>query len=97
MQTANNYLDVGVIGFVTANPDKVLLWLVLFSTFPFPKHDDLEDLLAVWIDNEAKHFYWQNLEPYKWATESISTVQCSAWWLEHSIYVSVHSNGSYKS
>ena len=64
MQTENKYLDVGVISIATANPDKVLLWLVSFSTFPFPKHDNFEDLLAVWIDNEAKHFYWQNLEPY---------------------------------
>lgn len=66
-----------MISIVTANPDKVLLWLVLSSTFPFPKHDNFEDLLAVWIDNKAKHFYWQNLEPCKWATEN-TTVQCWA-------------------
>lgn len=77
MQTENKYVDLGMISIITANPDKVLLWLVLFSTFPIPKHDNLEDLLAVWIDNEAKHFYWQNLEPYKWATET-TTVQCYA-------------------
>lgn len=52
---------MGVISIVSANPDKVLLWLVLFFTFPVPKHDNFEDLLAVWIDNEDKHFYWQNL------------------------------------
>lgn len=71
-----------MISIVTANPIKVLLWLVLSSTFPFPKHDNFEDLLAVWIDNKAKHFYWQNLEPCKWATENTTVVV-----LEYSGYV----------
>lgn len=75
MQGENKYFDAGAMSIVTANPDKVLLWLVLFSTFPFPKHDKFEELLAVWFDKEAKHFYWQNLEPSKRAMES-ATVQC---------------------
>lgn len=47
MQTEKKALRFGMISIVTANPDKVLLWLVLSSTFPFPKHDNFEDLLAV--------------------------------------------------
>lgn len=75
MQTGNKYLDVGMISILTANTDKVLLWLVLFSTLPFPSMIILKICLLCELTMKPSTFTDKTWNHIKWAAES-TTVQC---------------------